>query len=308
MLFGTCDEELALPYQPWVHALDHLLRSLPGFGRPIISDRDLGDLLVLLPQLERLLPGLLRPAPADPETERYLLFSAVDRVLASSARHTPLLVLLDDVHWAGRQTLELLRHLVRSGSASGLMIIATFRDSAAELSDPLAEALVDLQRSESVSRIRLGGLDTASVEQFVSAALDQELDPDLRDLAAAAADTQRRQRLLPRRVVEASAAPRCRHPRRRPLGGAPRCRDRRGPRLRQGRGRRPNGASVAARPPTARARGRCGTASGVPGAVTGRRDECRRCQRRARRARRQWVPRQCRRSSADVSVRPCARA
>ena len=88
-------------------------------GRSINSDRDLGDLLVLLPQLERLLPGLPRPSSADPETERYLLFSAVDRVLANAAQQRPLLVLLDDVHWAGRQTLELLRHLVRSGSAAG---------------------------------------------------------------------------------------------------------------------------------------------------------------------------------------------
>jgi DNA-binding CsgD family transcriptional regulator/tetratricopeptide (TPR) repeat protein len=188
VLLGTCDEELALPYQPWVHALDHLLRSLPGCGRPINSDRDLGDLLVLLPQLERLLPGLPRAAPADPETERYLLFSAVDRVLASAARQAPLLVVLDDVHWAGRQTLELLRHLVRSGSGARLMVIATFRDGAAEITEPLAECLVDLQRSDSVTRLRLGGLDTASVEQFVAAALDQELDRDLRELAAAAAE------------------------------------------------------------------------------------------------------------------------
>jgi DNA-binding CsgD family transcriptional regulator len=188
VLFGTCDEELALPYQPWVHALDHLLRSLPGFGRPMNSDRDLGDLLVLLPQLERLLPGLPRPEAADPETERYLLFSAVDRVLAAAAGAAPLLVMLDDVHWAGRQTLEMLRHLVRAGSAARLMIIATFRDGAADLSDPLAESLVDLQRSESVVRVRLGGLDTDGVEQFVAAALDQELDSELRALAAAAAE------------------------------------------------------------------------------------------------------------------------
>jgi DNA-binding CsgD family transcriptional regulator/tetratricopeptide (TPR) repeat protein len=185
VLLGTCDEELALPFQPWVHALDHLLRSLPGYGRPINSDRDLGDLLLLLPQLERLLPGLPRPAPADPETDRYLLFSAVDRVLARAARQAPLLLVLDDVHWAGRQTLELLRHLVRSGSAAGLMVIATFRDGAAELTEPLAECLVDLQRSDSVARLRVGGLDTASVEQFVAAALDQELDSELRALAAA---------------------------------------------------------------------------------------------------------------------------
>ena len=188
VLFGTCDEELALPFQPWVHALDHLLRSLPGFGRPINADRDLGDLVVLLPQLERMLPGLPRPAPADRETERYLLFSAVDRVLASAARQAPLVLLLDDVHWAGRQTLELLRHLVRSGSAARVMVVATFRDGAADLADALAECLVDLQRSESVTRVRLEGLDAAGVEQYVAGAIDQELDSDLRVLAAVAAE------------------------------------------------------------------------------------------------------------------------
>ena len=117
VLLGTCDAELALPYQPWVQALDHLLRSLPDFGRPAVGDRDLADLLVLLPQLERMLPGLSRPVAGDPETDRYLLFSAVDRVLSVAAHTAPTLILLDDVHWAGRQTLELLRHLVRSGSA-----------------------------------------------------------------------------------------------------------------------------------------------------------------------------------------------
>jgi DNA-binding CsgD family transcriptional regulator len=188
VLLGTCDAELALPYQPWVHALDHLLRSLPDFGRPAVGNRDLADLLVLLPQLERMMPGLPRPASADPETDRYLLFSAVDRVLSVAARATPMLIVLDDVHWAGRQTLELLRHLVRSGSAAPLMIIATFRDGTADIGDALAECLVDLQRSEAVTRVRLGGLDTASVEQYVAGALDQELDGELRVLAAAAAE------------------------------------------------------------------------------------------------------------------------
>ena len=188
VLLGTCDAELALPYQPWVHALDHLLRSIPGFGRPFNSDRDLGDLLVLLPQLERQLPGLSRSPATDPETERYLLYSAVDRVLANAGRSSPVVLLLDDIHWAGRPTLELLRHLVRAGSAARLLILATFRDEAAELTDPLAECLGDLQRSESVTRLRLGGLDTASAEQFVAGTLGHELDGDLRRLAAVARD------------------------------------------------------------------------------------------------------------------------
>jgi hypothetical protein len=99
-----------------------------------------------------------------------------------------MLIVIDDVHWAGRQTLELLRHLVRSGSAGRVMIIATFRDGTADITDALAECLVDLQRSEAVTRVRLGGLDAASVEQYVAGALDQELDGELRVLAAAAAE------------------------------------------------------------------------------------------------------------------------
>lgn len=187
-LLGTCDADLSLPYQPWVHALDHLLRFLPGYGRLSNSERDLGDLLVMLPQLEGLLPGLTRSVAGDAETERYLLFSAVDRVLANTSQLAPTVLFLDDLHWAGRQTLELLRHVVRFGSASRLMVVATFRDAAVDLSEAFAECLADLQRSQSVTRLRVGRLDADGVEQYVAGALGQDLDADLRRLAALVSD------------------------------------------------------------------------------------------------------------------------
>ncbi len=275
VLLGTCDAELALPYQPWVHALDHLLRSLPGFGRPQNSDRDLGDLLVLLPQLEGLMPGLSRSPAADPETERYLLFSAVDRVLAVAAQSSPMVLLLDDIHWAGRPTLELLRHLVRAGSAARLMVVATYRDGAAEITDPLAECLVDLQRSASVTRLRLGGLDTASVEQFVAGALGQELDGDLRRLAAVACDRSAGKRVLPRRVVPPSGPSGRRGSPERAVGRSPRHRwgrcARQRPRCRRG----PYGPSVPPGAATARVGRRCRSACRVPRSLAGRRDDSR---------------------------------
>ena len=85
---GGCDAELALPYQPWVQVLEHLVRAMPAEVAASMAD-DLAELTVAVPQLERLVPGLRRPPPADPETERYRLFNAVDAVLADAAGRRP---------------------------------------------------------------------------------------------------------------------------------------------------------------------------------------------------------------------------
>jgi len=188
VLLGSCDAELAMPYQPWVHALDHLLRHGADEVLGTVAPSELADLLVLLPQHQRLAAGPPRPVLADAETERYRLFTAVDSLLVAAARAWPLVVVLDDLHWAGPQTLALLGHVARVGATARLLVIGTFRDSSPELTGPFAASLVDLGRVEGVQRLRLGGLDVSNVEEFVAAALGQELDADLRGLALEAAE------------------------------------------------------------------------------------------------------------------------
>ena len=176
------------------------------------------------------MPGLRRPPPADPETERYRLFTAVDAILADAARRWPTVVVIDDLHWAGAQTLALLRHLARSGTASRLLVIGTFRDTGDEITDPLAGCLADLRRTETTSRLRLAGLDRATVERFVAGAVGHDLDADLTAPGRGAGRAQRRQRLLRRRVVAPPRRQRRRGPgratagwsaRRRPSVGVP---------------------------------------------------------------------------------------
>ncbi len=182
VLLGTCDAELAIPYQPWVQALDHLLRATPADVAATMSE-DLAEVSVLVPQLERLVPGLRRPPPADPETQRHRLFNAVDAVLADAGRRWPTVVVVDDLHWAGAQTLALLRHLTRSAGAARLLVVGTFRDTGDELTEPLAGCLADLRRSEATTRLRLSGLDVGGVERFVAGVVGHELDHDLRHVA-----------------------------------------------------------------------------------------------------------------------------
>ena len=78
-----------------------------------------------------------------------------------------MLLVLEDAHWADAPTLGLLRHLARAGGRVRLLLLATFRDTEAEMPDALAETLADLRRSDDVVRLRLGGLSGDEVTEFV---------------------------------------------------------------------------------------------------------------------------------------------
>ena len=99
-------------------ALSALRRSAVtgGVVEPTVESlgRHGGELVRLVPELARIVPGLDPPLRADPETERYRLFDAVASWLEAISAETGLLLVLDDLHWAEKPTLLLLRHLVRS--------------------------------------------------------------------------------------------------------------------------------------------------------------------------------------------------
>ena len=186
MLFGGCDSELGVPYQPWVRAFGHLLGSLPD--ELLIDDLapELSEVAVILPQLDRFVPGLLRSTSVDPEIDRYRLFGAVDAMLAKASTLRRWFGARRPA-WAGAQTLALLRHLARSGSAERLLLIGAFRDTADEITEPLASCLADLRRLDGVVRLRMDGFDRSHVERFVAMATSQDLDADMRRLAATVA-------------------------------------------------------------------------------------------------------------------------
>ena len=95
--------------------------------------------------------SLPEPQSSDPETERYLLFSAVAGLLGEVAESVPLCVVLDDLHWADAQSLALLKHLVRTVEQGALQVIATYRDSDLGKDHPLTAVLADLRRSRECS-------------------------------------------------------------------------------------------------------------------------------------------------------------
>src|SRR5207302_10371877 len=122
---------------------------------------------------------------SDPETERYLLYGAVAGLLEEATREAPMVLILDDLHWADKPSLSLLRHLVTQGGEMRLLAIGTYRDSDLTRSHPLAELLADLHREEGVSRIPLTGLEEDHVVTLMEAAAGHELTGPGRRLAQA---------------------------------------------------------------------------------------------------------------------------
>ena len=119
--------------------------------------------------MARLVPGLahrLGDLPAafssDPDTQRYRLYEGTASVVNELSRTAPLLIVVDDLHWADQSTLSLLRHLVRHPEATAL-VLAAYRDHEVGPEHPLVAVVADLQRDELVSHLPLGRLDRAEV-------------------------------------------------------------------------------------------------------------------------------------------------
>ena len=166
VLYGRFDEETLTPYQPVVE----MLRGWSA-GAPLDSLRDrLGPRAA---ELGDPAAGVRRRRPpttsrggrdrAGPEADaqRFRFFDAVAALLGEIGAEAPVVLVFDDLQWADRPTLQLLRHLVRAPAPRRVLFLGTYRES--EISDrhPLHELIGDLRREGTLRRLELGGLDGA---------------------------------------------------------------------------------------------------------------------------------------------------
>jgi class 3 adenylate cyclase/tetratricopeptide (TPR) repeat protein len=171
VLFGHADEDVGISYQPWIEVVSTLVRD----GDP--------EFVAGLPAAQRTALGRLVPAlrsdidrAADPDTERLLLWEGIAEVLSAATRETPVMVLLDDLHWADTASLQLLRHVMVSTTAADLTIACTYRDTDMKRGDALTKLLADLHREPNVSRIALGGLADVEIIELLTASAGHDLD------------------------------------------------------------------------------------------------------------------------------------
>jgi DNA-binding CsgD family transcriptional regulator len=167
VLYGASDAVVNTPYQPFVESLDYLVRQTDSDA--LVADLGIsgGELVRLLPDLATRAGVSAPSAAADPDTERHRLHTAVSDLLAAVSLRVPVLLVLEDVHWADPPSLHLFRQLSRTSADSRLLLLATFREREPEVRSEFSEALADLSRIEGVERLRLSGLSREDVAEFV---------------------------------------------------------------------------------------------------------------------------------------------
>jgi class 3 adenylate cyclase len=186
VLLGRCYEsEASLPYIPFVQAIrQYVMERDPEELRTDLAD-GAADVAKLVSEIRQRIPDLPDTAPGEPEQERYRLFESVTSFLVNAARSEPILLVLDDIHWADKPSLLMLQHLARRVGRSRLVVVGTYRDVELDRRHPLSETLASLRREHAFERILLRGLNVAEVASMLEAGAQHELGPRAVPLAEA---------------------------------------------------------------------------------------------------------------------------
>ena len=168
VLTGRCYEfERLLPYQPVAEALQALPSAVAEAAAAALP-------AWVIAQVSRLAPDLFPQEPASPgkdpgqqggEQER--LFEGVSRFLAQLTSQEPLLLVLEDLHWATDSTLQLLHHLARTLAHQPALIVSTLRPEAIPPAHPLATLGRRLERDGLARRLQLSRLSAAAVAALI---------------------------------------------------------------------------------------------------------------------------------------------
>ncbi len=164
---GRCEEDVRSPYGAFIDALGHLVASAPVEGLEAHAARHGRSLLPLVPGLaDRVAVGDW-PASADLESERYLLFAAVTDLVAGLSEAAPVVLFLDDLHWADAGTTSLLRSIATAADPARVLLVGTLRTDELAADHPMGQVLAAFHRVPSVVRVQLDGLVRADVVDLV---------------------------------------------------------------------------------------------------------------------------------------------
>jgi predicted ATPase len=147
VLWGWCYEEAgAPPYWPWLQPLRSSIQQQDP--EQLSSQMGVGaaDIAEIIAEVREKLPGLEAPPALEPEQARFRLFDSIATFLKNAAQTQPLVLVLDDLHWADKPSLLLLQFLARQLAGSRLLLVGCYRDVELSRQHPLSEALAQLSR------------------------------------------------------------------------------------------------------------------------------------------------------------------
>jgi DNA-binding CsgD family transcriptional regulator len=178
VLWGRCREEAgAPPYWPWVQIL-----------RAYVDASSLDEVRLnmgaAVKEIAALVPELLDSSHHIPQTPvmiadsspaRFRTFDSIRQFFHKATQQVPIILVLDDLHWADAPSLSLLEFVSQELQASRLLVVATYRDADASRKTPLLSALGGMSRDPGVQRVHLGGLSQTAIGEVAERLCDISL-------------------------------------------------------------------------------------------------------------------------------------
>ena len=166
---GHCYEEGTAPFTPFVEILEQMVREIPAdVLREALGDAA-PDLVRLAPEIHRVVDDIPPPAELTPEQQRRVLFNAVLDLFRRLGARQPVVLLLDDLHWADEATLGLLQHVAPHLAGIRLLAVGTYRDVELDVGKPFEKAMAVLVRQKQAERLRLRRLPREAVAELLTA-------------------------------------------------------------------------------------------------------------------------------------------
>jgi oligopeptide transport system substrate-binding protein len=178
VLTGNCYMEGSLPYAPVTQMIEAIADSCLLDKLP-----DLPNLLFLAPNL-RARYAQQTPLPAlEPQVGVQHVHDSFIEMLSALTSRAPVLIVLEDAHWADSGTLSLMRHIARRASALNLrlLLVMTYREYELDEARPLNQVLYDFNREHLSKRMKLGRLDREQTDKLLEAILAEEISCEFLD-------------------------------------------------------------------------------------------------------------------------------
>jgi DNA-binding CsgD family transcriptional regulator len=164
VLTGGCVElgDIGLPYLPVVDALRELADDPE-------EDRLLAGAAMTAPGLGRLLPGIEPARPAGDDLDQLRVLDALRAVLVGLSQRSPVLLVLEDLHWADRATRDLVAFLARTLRSGRVTLAVSYRSDELHRRHPLRPLLAELVRLHTVERLALAPFTRAELAEHLAA-------------------------------------------------------------------------------------------------------------------------------------------
>jgi ABC-type oligopeptide transport system substrate-binding subunit len=182
VLVGECFADAGAPYAPVSQMIQQAVdgRGPAELGLPEFV---LADLMTLAPPLRARHPQIPPNPPAEPQVEQQRISASVVFLMTSLSRVGPVLLLLEDAHWADSATLGLLRHLAHRAAQPDLRLLTvlTYREVELDEARALHETLLDMNRQGLASRIKLTRLTREQTKEMLAVLFQEEITAEFLD-------------------------------------------------------------------------------------------------------------------------------